>query len=132
MIASRFFSLSVVVLSAFGISAAGPVQRGTTDVQTVITTLKTSTDSILPQIGTLRLLILSSRPLISVPDGLVSAGNATESTITPLLTGLTSAFDSASSSLASLPGAALANGETEQKVAQLVASVVTVRPLRFS
>ncbi|KAF8060252.1 hypothetical protein FPV67DRAFT_337241 [Lyophyllum atratum] len=79
------------------------------DVQAVFTTLKTSTDSILPQI-----------------DSLVSGGTATDATVTPLIRQLTSALDTATSSLTGIQGPVSTNGgPSEDEIAALVAGIVS-------
>ncbi|KAJ7912913.1 hypothetical protein B0H13DRAFT_1712827 [Mycena leptocephala] len=81
-------------------------RASTADVETVFTTLKSSTDSILPQI-----------------DALVSGGTASDATVTPLIGELTAALNTATLSLSSLPVSA--KRQTEGKVATVVAGIIT-------
>ncbi|KAF8890954.1 hypothetical protein BD779DRAFT_220435 [Infundibulicybe gibba] len=110
MIASRlsfylmlFFALAVAI--ATPISRPGGKRTDISDVEAVFNTLKTSTDSILPQI-----------------NGLVSNGTVTGTTITPLVNDLTSALNSATSSLGTLQAVAT---PTSNEVATLIAGVVS-------
>ncbi|TFK37798.1 hypothetical protein BDQ12DRAFT_749549 [Crucibulum laeve] len=86
MIASRilYSFLTLGVISAAATPAAITVEKcqSTADIKTVLNTLKSSTDAILPQITNL--------------------GNVTDENVTPLINDLTAALNTASSSLASL------------------------------
>ncbi|KAJ7174073.1 hypothetical protein C8R43DRAFT_1058065 [Mycena crocata] len=114
MFALRFASL--FLLSASFVSAS-PTPAGlavvdkrasTADIQTVFNTLKTSTDSILPQI-----------------NALVSSGTATDETVTPLVNDLTTALDTATASLAALPATSVSKRQSDDEIANLVAGIIT-------
>ncbi|KAJ7250702.1 hypothetical protein C8J57DRAFT_1451690 [Mycena rebaudengoi] len=110
MFALRFASL--FLLSTTFVSAS-PTPNGdlvekrasTADIQTVFTTLKSTTDSILPQIA-----------------DLASSGTATDETVTPLINDLTTALNTATDSLGALP--ALSKRQSDDDVANLVAGIV--------
>ncbi|KAJ7436086.1 hypothetical protein B0H11DRAFT_1755268 [Mycena galericulata] len=108
MFGLRFASL--LLLSATFVSAIpSPVvdkRASTADIETVFTTLKSSTDSILPQI-----------------TALVSGGTATDATVTPLINELTSALETASGSLTGL--AIPLKRQTDAEIATLVAGIIT-------
>ncbi|KAJ7133357.1 hypothetical protein C8R44DRAFT_772253 [Mycena epipterygia] len=115
MFALRFaslFLLSMTFVSASPTPAAGlsvvDKRASTADVETVFNTLKGSTDSILPQI-----------------TALVSAGTATDATVTPLINDLTSALDTATASLAGLALNPLSKRQSDDDVAALVAGIIT-------
>ncbi|KAJ6605177.1 hypothetical protein DFH09DRAFT_967063 [Mycena vulgaris] len=114
MFALRFASLflfAVTLASASPASAPAGLavvdkRAFTADVETVFTTLKSSTDSILPQI-----------------DALVSGGTASDVTVTPLIGELTAALNTATASLSSLPVSF--KRQTEDEVATVVAGIIT-------
>ncbi|KAJ6479106.1 hypothetical protein C8R45DRAFT_359077 [Mycena sanguinolenta] len=109
MFALRFAPLFLFATSF--VSGAAVVEKRSTaaDVETVLNTLKSSTDSILPQI-----------------TALTSAGTATDATITPLINDLTTALDTATSSLGALtPVPVLSGLLSEAAVASLIAGIVT-------
>ncbi|KAJ7615608.1 hypothetical protein DFH06DRAFT_1483952 [Mycena polygramma] len=114
MFALRFaslFLLSATFVSSSPTPAAGValVERSSTaDIQTVFTTLKGSTDSVIPQI-----------------NALVSGGNATDETVTPLITDLTTAFNTATASLATLSPVEQAKRQSDDDIANLVAGIIT-------
>ncbi|KAJ6530956.1 hypothetical protein DFH09DRAFT_934025 [Mycena vulgaris] len=116
MFALRFTSLFLLATSfVSAIPAPAPAgaaivekRASTADIVTVFNTLKGSTDSILPQI-----------------TGLVSGGNATDATVTPLINDLTAAFDIATASLAALPPTDAAKRQSDDDVATLVAGILT-------
>ncbi|RDB17271.1 hypothetical protein Hypma_001951 [Hypsizygus marmoreus] len=116
MFASRLISLSLFFVT-FGIAAASPAPKAgiakragtSSDVQAVFLTLKSATDSILPQI-----------------DSLVANGNASDATITPLANAVTTALDTASASLAAIPGpVSTDSGPSKDEIAALTAGIVT-------
>ncbi|KAJ7616639.1 hypothetical protein FB45DRAFT_873088 [Roridomyces roridus] len=115
MFALRFaslFLLSTSLVTASPAPVADPAgltvvdKRASTDIQTVFNTLKNSTDSILPKI-----------------TALVSAGTATDDTVTPLINDLTAALDTATSSLSALPVST--ERQTDEDIADLVAGIIT-------
>ncbi|KAJ7703678.1 hypothetical protein B0H17DRAFT_1231542 [Mycena rosella] len=114
MIALRFtslFFLAATLASASPASAPTGLaivdkRASTADVETVFTTLKSSTDSILPQI-----------------DALVSSGTASDATVAPLIGELAAALNTATASLSSLPISS--KRQTENEVATVVAGIIT-------
>ncbi|KAJ6467506.1 hypothetical protein C8R47DRAFT_1303442 [Mycena vitilis] len=115
MFALRFaslFLLSATFVSSSPTPAAGVAlldkRSSTADIQTVFNTLKGSTDSILPQI-----------------TALVSGGNATDETVTPLIIDLTTAFNTATASLATLSPVEAAKRQSDDDIANLVAGILT-------
>ncbi|KAF9462822.1 hypothetical protein BDZ94DRAFT_1290091 [Collybia nuda] len=116
MLFSQLFSASLIFLT-FGLAAATPTPKeaklikrtGTSsDIQEVFTTLKQTTDSVLPKI-----------------DSLASGGTATEAAVAPLIGELTSALNKATSSLASIDGPVSTDGgPSEQDIANLVAGII--------
>ncbi|KAJ7676741.1 hypothetical protein DFH06DRAFT_976328 [Mycena polygramma] len=114
MFALRFasvFLLAVTLASASPASTPAGLavvdkRASTAAVQTVFTKLKSSTDSILPQI-----------------DALVTGGKASEATVTPLIGELTTALNTATVSLSSLPPSF--KRQTEDEVATLIAGIIT-------
>jgi len=113
MFALRFaslFLLAATLASASPASAPAGLavvdkRASTADVETVFTKLKSSTDSILPQI-----------------DALVSGGTASDATVTPLIGKLTAALNTATTSLSSLPISS--KRQTEDEVATVVAGII--------
>ncbi|KAJ7865023.1 hypothetical protein B0H14DRAFT_2735057 [Mycena olivaceomarginata] len=105
MLALRF---APILLLATSFVAAIPAPAGanvakrssTADVVNVFNTLKGSTDSILPRI-----------------NSLVSSGTASDATVTPLISQLTTAFNTAQ-----------AKRQSDEDVAVLVAGIVTAVP----
>ncbi|KAJ7723621.1 hypothetical protein DFH07DRAFT_855672 [Mycena maculata] len=116
MFALRFVSL--FLLSA-NIASASPTvnpagatavekRASTADIETVFNTLKSSTDTILPQI-----------------TALGSSGTATDTSVTPLISELTAALNTATASLAALPTTETKKRQTEDDIAILAAGLVT-------
>ncbi|KAJ7028399.1 hypothetical protein C8F04DRAFT_964021 [Mycena alexandri] len=106
MFALRFASL--FLFSASLVSAVVVDKRASTaDIETVFNTLKSSTDSILPQI-----------------TSLVSGGTATDDTVTPLINDLTAALDTATASLGTLAVGSLKR-QSDDDIANLVAGIIT-------
>ncbi|KAJ7463460.1 hypothetical protein B0H11DRAFT_85422 [Mycena galericulata] len=114
MFALRFASLFLLAATLASASPA-PAPAGiavvdkrtsTASVENVVTTLKSSTDSILPQI-----------------DALASSGKASSATVTPLIGQLTTALNTATASLSSLPISS--KRQTQDQVATVVAGVIT-------
>ncbi|KAJ6487076.1 hypothetical protein C8R47DRAFT_1127673 [Mycena vitilis] len=112
MFALRFASL---FLLAATLASASPVPAGlvvvdkraqTAGLNTVFTKLKSSTDSILPQI-----------------DALVSSGRANQATMTPLIGKLATAINTATTSVSSLPISS--KRQTEDEVVTLLAGIVS-------
>ncbi|KAJ7779328.1 hypothetical protein DFH07DRAFT_950392 [Mycena maculata] len=105
---ASLFLLSASFVSSSPAPAAGLTvrQASTADVETVFNTLKSSTDSILPQITTL-----------------ASSGTATDATVTPLINDLTAALDTATASLAVLPISL--KRQSDDDIAALVAGIIT-------
>ncbi|KAJ7432383.1 hypothetical protein B0H11DRAFT_2161819 [Mycena galericulata] len=109
MFGLRFASLlllSATFVSAIPSPAAVDKRASTADIETVFNTLKSSTDTILPQI-----------------TALVSGGTATDATVTPLINELTSALETASGSLTDL--AIPLKRQTDDEIATLVAGIIT-------
>ncbi|KAI5121852.1 hypothetical protein M0805_003285 [Coniferiporia weirii] len=109
MLFSRVVSSLVFFLTIGAFALASAVdRRSTADIQAVFTKLKSSTDTILPEI-----------------KSAASSGSANDDTITPLVTQLMAALNTAQSSLTALDsGAPLAKRQSEGEVADLVASIV--------
>ncbi|KAJ7704846.1 hypothetical protein B0H17DRAFT_1126482 [Mycena rosella] len=115
MFALRFTSLFLLATSFVSASptplaglTAVEKRASTADIETVFNTLKSSTDSILPQI-----------------TALVSGGNATDDTVTPLINDLTGALDTATASLAALPATTSSKRQSDDDIANLVAGIIT-------
>ncbi|KAJ7121721.1 hypothetical protein C8R44DRAFT_981751 [Mycena epipterygia] len=77
-------------------------------VLTVVNTLKSSTDSILPQIS-----------------ALTSSGTATDATVTPHMNALTAALNTATASLTALGPGGLLKRQTTEAVAEALAVIIT-------
>ncbi|KAJ3932820.1 MAG: hypothetical protein NXY57DRAFT_77227 [Lentinula lateritia] len=117
MFFARFFAL-FFLFATFGIAssvpsvaAAAEVQKrqDITDIEGVFNTLKSSTDTILPQITSVG-----------------QSGKASAATVTPLINELTAALKTASSSLASLRTSnRKVRRQTEPDISLLVAGIVT-------
>ncbi|KAK1227132.1 hypothetical protein PQX77_009872 [Marasmius sp. AFHP31] len=116
MFATKLFAAFTFV--SFGLVASNPVaapvpvvdltkRADNADVMEVFQTLKASTDSILPQI-----------------DELTSSGTANDDNVTPLVNELTAALDQASSSLSTLDSSETRKRQTDDELANLVASIV--------
>jgi len=115
MFALRFASF--FLLSATTFVSAIPTPAGTglavrgaaaPDVQTVLNTLKSHTDTILPKI-----------------HDLVSSGTATDATVAPLINELNTELKKTSSALAALSATAVTKAQSAAVIAPLVAGVVT-------
>ncbi|KAL5527917.1 hypothetical protein ACEPAG_6718 [Sanghuangporus baumii] len=116
MLFTRIVPLFAMFLT-FGTSAlAGPAitsteltKRDNADIEQVFTTLKSSTDSILPQI-----------------QSVAASGNATDDNVTPLINQLVSALNSASGSLSGLSSSSrmLYKRQNDTDIATLVASII--------
>ncbi|KAJ7704771.1 hypothetical protein B0H17DRAFT_920656 [Mycena rosella] len=105
LLATSFVSASPTPLAGL---ATIEKRASTADVATVINTLKTSTDSIIPQI-----------------NALVSGSTATDATVTPLINDLTAAFDTASASLTTLALTGGLKRQSDDDIANLVAGILT-------
>ncbi|KAJ7581189.1 hypothetical protein C8J56DRAFT_1015903 [Mycena floridula] len=110
---TAFFLFSLTIGSAVAsptVDSAGLVKRDNADIQAVLTTLKSSTDTILPQI-----------------TSLAASGNATDDTVTPIINDLTSALDNATSALAALTPSTRRSlkRQSDDDIANLVAGIVT-------
>ncbi|KAF7364578.1 Sc15 protein [Mycena venus] len=92
------------------VSGAAVVEKrsSTADIESVLNTLKSSTDTILPQI-----------------TALTSGGTASDATVTPLISDLTAALDTASASLATLSPVESRKRQSDDDIANLVAGIVT-------
>ncbi|ESK91183.1 sc15 protein [Moniliophthora roreri MCA 2997] len=111
MFISKLFAAFTFV--SFGFVAANPIanevaKRDNADIQTVLTTLKGQTDTILPQI-----------------TDLSNSGNASDETVTPLFNQLTTALDTATASLAELEPSSSRKRQSDDDIANLVAGIVT-------
>ncbi|RDB18108.1 hypothetical protein Hypma_000440 [Hypsizygus marmoreus] len=116
MIASRLISFFLFFVT-FGIVTASPAPKAaiakragtSSDLQAVFLTLKSATDSILPQI-----------------NALVANGKASDATITPLANAVTAALDTASASFAAIPGpVSTESGPSKDEIAALAAGIIT-------
>ncbi|KAF8144545.1 hypothetical protein K438DRAFT_1549918, partial [Mycena galopus ATCC 62051] len=83
-------------------------RQSTADIETVLNTLKSSTDTILPQI-----------------TALTSGGNASDATVTPLFNDLTTALATANASLATLTPVTSSKRQSDDDIANLVAGIIT-------
>ncbi|KAF9262823.1 hypothetical protein L218DRAFT_866859 [Marasmius fiardii PR-910] len=116
MFATKLFAAFTFV--SFGLVASTPVaaplpafdivKRDNADIQQVFTTLKGSTDAILPQLGQL-----------------ATNGSASDDTVTPLINELTSALDQATSSLSTLSPSSSRKRQSNDDIANLVAGIIT-------
>ncbi|EJD01719.1 uncharacterized protein FOMMEDRAFT_158873 [Fomitiporia mediterranea MF3/22] len=109
-----FFVVSVT-FGTMALAIPSPVtaevaKRDNAQIEQVFTTLKSSTDSILPQI-----------------QSIASSGNATDDNVTPLVNQLVAALDTATSSLSGLSPSsrALIKRQSEDDIASLVAGIVS-------
>jgi len=108
MFALRFAPLFLFATSFVSGAAVVEKRSSTADIETVFNTLKGSTDSILPQI-----------------TSLVSGGNATDDTVTPLINDLTAALDTATASLATLTPVSSSKRQSDDDIANLIAGIIT-------
>ncbi|KAJ7250096.1 hypothetical protein B0H12DRAFT_1121497 [Mycena haematopus] len=106
MFALRFAPLFLFAASFVSGAVVAEKRASTASVETVFNTLKASTDTILPQI-----------------TSHVSGGTASDATIVPLITELTSALNTASLSLATLPPSR--KRQSDADVAALTAGIIT-------
>ncbi|THH11599.1 hypothetical protein EW145_g557 [Phellinidium pouzarii] len=110
MLFSRVVSFLVffVTMGAFALST--PVQkRSDAQLETVFTTLKSSTDAILPQIS-----------------AMATSGQASETSLTPLVNQLVEALTTAQGSLSSIgSGSLLVKRVTDEAVAELISGIVS-------
>ncbi|THU99750.1 hypothetical protein K435DRAFT_658317 [Dendrothele bispora CBS 962.96] len=88
------------------IVAAAKPQKA--NVASVLNTLQGQVSDILPQI-----------------DSLVSSGNATEDSVTPLIGQLTVALNNAANDLTHIPASGLSKWQSNDEIANLVAGIVT-------
>ncbi|KAJ3740560.1 hypothetical protein DFH05DRAFT_1581627 [Lentinula detonsa] len=114
MFFSRFFAV-FFLFASFGIvtsvpsNAAVQKRQDTADIETILNTLKSSTDSILPQITSVG-----------------QSGNASDTTVTPLINELNTALNTATSSLAALQTSSRkARRQSDDDIATLVAGILT-------
>ncbi|KAJ3734016.1 hypothetical protein DFJ43DRAFT_177583 [Lentinula guzmanii] len=115
MFFARFFAL-FFLFASFGIvtsvpssTAAVEKRQDTSDIETILNTLKSSTATILPQIASA-----------------AQSGNASAATVAPFISELTTALNTASSSLASLQASSgKVRRQADLEVALLVAGIVT-------
>ncbi|KAF5387506.1 hypothetical protein D9757_006533 [Collybiopsis confluens] len=110
MFFTRFFAV-FFLFASFGIVSSASVQKrqDTADIETVLNTLKGSTDTILPQITSTG-----------------QAGNASDANVTPLINDLTTALNTASSSLTALQTSSRkSRRQSDDDIANLVAGIVT-------
>ncbi|KAJ7250097.1 hypothetical protein B0H12DRAFT_1019314 [Mycena haematopus] len=108
MFALRFAPLFLFAASFVSGTVVAEKRASTASVETVFNTLKASTDTILPQI-----------------NSHVSSGTASDATVTPLLNQLTAAFNTASTSLQTIPRVESRKRQSDQDVAVLVAGIIT-------
>ncbi|KAJ7717859.1 hypothetical protein B0H16DRAFT_1475837 [Mycena metata] len=106
--AVSLFFLAATLATASPVAAPAAVDKraSTAAVQSVLTTLQSNTNTILPQL-----------------NALSTSGTASEANVTPLIGQLTSAINTATSSLSSLP--ASNKRQTEDEVATVVAGIIT-------
>ncbi|PPQ70169.1 hypothetical protein CVT25_011766 [Psilocybe cyanescens] len=111
MFASRFF-VSLLAFTALGVSASpapAPAEKRSADVSdvlAVVSTLKTKTNAILPEI-----------------NALVAQGFANQATLTPLLTNLVASLNTAHTSIAAISSVNADSGSTSD-VANAIAPIV--------
>ncbi|KAK6980762.1 Sc15 protein [Favolaschia claudopus] len=108
MFALRFAPLFLFATSFVSGAAVVDKRSSTADIETVFNTLKSSTDSILPQI-----------------NSLVSGGTASDATVTPLINDLTAALDTATASLGELDPVESRKRQSDDEIANLVAGILT-------
>lgn len=123
-----FATLGILALSSPVASGAVLAKRDNADIEEVFTTLKASTDSVLPQIRKSTFLTILMALLISLAlEDIAASGNATEENITPLIGDLVSALNTASGSLSGLSASsvALTKRQSDSDIATLVASIIT-------
>ncbi|KAF7340512.1 Sc15 protein [Mycena sanguinolenta] len=129
MFALRFAPLFLFATSFVSGAAVVEKRSSTADVEAVLNTLKSSADSILPQISTSSKFIHGFLLTCIPAAALTSAGTATDATITPLINDLTTALDTATSSLGDLTPVSLLGSlkkrQSEADIANLVAEIVT-------
>ncbi|KAL0566567.1 hypothetical protein V5O48_015443 [Marasmius crinis-equi] len=116
MFATKLFA--AFTFATFGLVASTPVaapvpvvdlaKRDNSDILQVFTTLKGSTDTILPQL-----------------NELASNGTASDDTVTPLINQLTDALDLASTGLEGLQSSSSRKRQSDDEIASLVAGMVT-------
>ncbi|KAF5362623.1 hypothetical protein D9758_009625 [Tetrapyrgos nigripes] len=123
MIFSRAFSFVslLTVFLTFTFVAANPItfteprsdisfgkRQSNADIQSILTDLQSQVGGILPQI-----------------DALVSGGNASDDTVTPLINQLTSALNDSASSLSGLSSSSSSKRQSNDDIANLVAGIIT-------
>ncbi len=122
--------LTVVFLSLVAFVAATPapiVTRAPTSVMDVLTNLKSTTDTILPQIGRRNSFFISVLIRIHDVDALVGNKTATEASVTPLLNQVISAVDASTLSVFTLQAqGVITKRDVKSDVAALAASIMNV------
>ncbi|THU95008.1 hypothetical protein K435DRAFT_667297 [Dendrothele bispora CBS 962.96] len=122
MMFSRVFSLFsfLTFFLTFSFVASNPItfpqalsdivatKRQNADIASVLNTLQGQVGDILPQI-----------------DSLVSGGNATEDSVTPLVGQLTVALNNAASGLSDIPASGSSKRQSDDEIANLIAGIVT-------
>ncbi|KAH8115047.1 hypothetical protein DFH11DRAFT_1762324 [Phellopilus nigrolimitatus] len=104
-----FFTTLVVFTSANPVLGVRSSDSSSATVSSVFTTLKSQADAVLPQFSSL-----------------VASGNATSSTVTPLVNQLVSALNTAHGSLTAAPaGSRLVKRQSDDAIAAQIAGVVS-------
>ncbi|THU99465.1 hypothetical protein K435DRAFT_855654 [Dendrothele bispora CBS 962.96] len=89
-------------------SDTATIKRQNADVDSVMNTLQGQVGGILPQI-----------------DSLVSGGNVTEDSFTPLIIQLTLALNNAANDLANIPPSSLSKRQSKDAIASIIGGIVT-------
>ncbi|KAK0470984.1 hypothetical protein IW261DRAFT_1425504 [Armillaria novae-zelandiae] len=120
--------LALVFFSLASFVAANPapiITRAPASVMDVLNNLKTTTDTVLPQIGRNNLFLISILIPTHDSDALVGNKTATVASVTPLLNQVISAVDGATSSVFSLQvQGVISKRDVKSDVAALAASIM--------
>ncbi|KIY46595.1 hypothetical protein FISHEDRAFT_75515 [Fistulina hepatica ATCC 64428] len=108
---SKIVAVAIVGLVGFAVALpySGAVKRTSSadDVISILETLRSSTDEILPQIS-----------------GLVANGTASDNTVTPLTSSLVSAMNTATSSVKDITSAGIVTDDEQSQIGDLLSGIV--------
>ncbi|KAF9016404.1 hypothetical protein BDZ89DRAFT_1166257 [Hymenopellis radicata] len=107
MFASRLAFVALTVFSFTSALVTPPTKRDNADVLNILTTLKSSTDSILPQI-----------------DSLVASQQASSASLTPLFNQVQAALTTATSSIQGLPALGNKKRQTDDELTSLATQII--------
>ena len=135
MLFSRIISFFALSMTLGSVSFARPAaeQSNLATVQNIVLNLKTTTDTVLPELSEFRHLsrvdFILTRYSI---ETMISSNNVTEAAVVPLMNQLISAVNNARISVAKLPrddSQSIEKRQSASDIAALVAEIITVHPM---